>query len=71
MILRSSQGSQVAAFLGGLLVMSLVAYGVKTGKTVGRFGGFYRAKNPVRFWVEIALQCALAAFLFFLFANGE
>jgi hypothetical protein len=49
--------------LFGLLMLLLAVIGTFTGKTYGRGGSAYRAKDPVEYWMTLVVQYLGGAFL--------
>lgn len=46
-----------------MIPLGLAVYGTATGKAVFKSMKVYRAKNPLGYWLLLALEYAIAAYL--------
>lgn len=70
LFLRSARGNPIVSLAGGLFVVSLVLYGLVSGRAVSK-GFIHRTQSPFEYWAVIVTECALAGLLFGLAAHGD
>ena len=63
MLVRGDIHNPLFFFTIAMIPLGLAVYGTATGKAVFKNSKVYRAKNPVQYWLLLAFEYAMAAYL--------